>query len=230
MPARPPGAPDPLETLDALDALDVPPAGGFGARLRPAAGPAARGFGFTSPPPAPRSGVARSLVTVLVTVAVSILMLGALGVLGMVGLRKYLGGAKSAEVRIVLGEVAKDAAAAYERRAPAVAGSSSGRVCPSASRPIPTDVSSIRGKAFASSRFEWEIDKPVDAGFACLGFELAQPQFYQYRYDATATSFVAVGRGDLDGDGRLSTFTLRGAVEAGRLVPAPSIEETDPDE
>jgi type IV pilus assembly protein PilA len=229
MPARPPdppGAPDPRETLDALDALDVPPAGGFGARLPPAA----RGFGFAPPPPAPRSGIARSLVTALVTLAVSILMVGGLGVLGVVGLRKYLGGAKSSEVRNSLGQIAKDATAAYERREPAGPGSSLGRVCPSASRPVPEDPSSVRGKAYTSTRFEWEIDKPADAGFACLGFELTQPQFYQYRYEATPTSFVAVGRGDLDGDGRLSTFALRGAVEEGRVVLAPSIQETDPDE
>jgi hypothetical protein len=222
MPACPPDAPD---------APDAPPAGGFGDRLPPAAGPPAQGFGFAPPPPAPRTGVARSIVTVLTTVAVSILMLGAFGVLGMVGLRKYLSGAKSCEVRNTLGQLAKDATAAYEGSQPAPAATEGRRrVCPSASRPVPTDTSSIRGKTYTSSASEWEIDKPADAGFACLGFALTQPQFYQYRYEATPTSFLAVGRGDLNADGRLSMFALRGTVEDGHIVLAPSLEESDPEE
>jgi type II secretory pathway pseudopilin PulG len=58
----------------------------------------------------------------------------------------------------------------------------------------------------------------------------AAPQQYQYRYEATATSFLAGGRGDLDGDGVLSNFTARGEVRDGRLMLSPSIEEIDPEE
>lgn len=56
------------------------------------------------------------------------------------------------------------------------------------------------------------------------------PQSYQYRYEATPSSFLAGGRGDLNGDGKFSDFTLEGRVEAGRLRLSPQISETDPEE
>ncbi len=151
----------------------------------------------------------------------AVVMLSVLGVLGFLGVRKYLSGAKTSEVKNVLGEIAKDAAMRFER---------DHRVCPSASRPVPTDTSLIRGRKYQSRAAEWEVDRPGDAGFACLEFSLLAPQYYQYRYEATATSFLAGGRGDLDGDGDLSNFTVTGEVRDGRLMLSPSIEESDPEE
>jgi hypothetical protein len=56
------------------------------------------------------------------------------------------------------------------------------------------------------------------------------PQYYQYNYTNTGSGFTAAARGDLDGDGILSTFETKGRVEYDRLTIAPSIEETNPDE
>lgn len=151
----------------------------------------------------------------------AIVMVSVLFVLGLFGVRKYLSGAKSSEVKNTLGQLAKDAAAAHDR---------DGSLCASASRPVPVDVSAIRGRKYQSHAAEWEVDRPRHAGFACLDFSMNTPQRYQYRYEATATSFLAGGRGDLDGDGDLSNFTLTGEVLDGRLVLSPSIEESDPEE
>jgi type IV pilus assembly protein PilA len=154
-------------------------------------------------------------------VGLIVAMLGTLGVLGVLGARKYLKSALTNESKNTLGQIAKDAAEAHER---------SRIVCPSATRPVPADISLIRARKYPSTRGDWEVDKARNAGFACLDFEMTAPQYYQYRYEATATSFLAGARGDLDGDGDLANFTITGEVRDGRLVVSPSIEETDPAE
>lgn len=58
---------------------------------------------------------------------------------------------------------------------------------------------------------------------------------YQYGYDATgvgtgSSSFSAWAHGDLDGDGRISSFSLSGVFEDGALRVAPGIEIVDQDE
>jgi hypothetical protein len=162
-------------------------------------------------------------------------MVGTLGVLGALGVRTYRLNAKSSEVRNALAQIAQNASIAYEREDPVPGlaeptAAATGRVCPAASLPVPAQASAISGKRYQSSRAEWEVDKARNAGFSCLRFELSAPQKYQYRYEATPSSFLAGGRGDLDGDGRFSDFTLQGRVEAGRLLLSPQFSETDPEE
>ena len=72
-------------------------------------------------------------------------------------------------------------------------------------------------------------------GWACLRFSMDGPQYYQYEYDATATSFSAIAHGDLNGNTVESTFTLAGSVvedTTGEFVVtvAPSISEVNPEE
>ena len=198
-----------------------PPAGGFGGRVTSAADGQPAEFGLVPSPTPPKSGAGRALAVTVGTVRSAIVLVIVLGGLALYGVRTYLSGAKSSEVKNTLGQLAKDAAVAYERDA---------RLCPSASRPVPADVSQIRGRKYPSREADWDVDRPRNAGFACLDFSMTVPQYYQYRYEATATSFLAGGRGDLDGDGDLSNFTLSGEVRDGRLVLSPSIEESDPEE
>jgi prepilin-type N-terminal cleavage/methylation domain-containing protein len=47
-------------------------------------------------------------------------------------------------------------------------------------------------------------------GFKELGFHMDGPIRYQYEVVLEKSTFKAIARGDLDGNGRLSTFTLRG--------------------
>ena len=65
----------------------------------------------------------------------------------------------------------------------------------------------------------------MGSGFACIGVELNRPQYFQYDYRATQ-GFVAIARGDLNGDGVLSRFELEARSEGGSLVVDPSIRRS----
>ncbi len=58
----------------------------------------------------------------------------------------------------------------------------------------------------------------TEAGFGCLGFEVNAPQYFNYEYQATDTSFVAIARGAPDHDRKVVTYTLSGHVENGSVV------------
>ena len=178
------------------------------------------------PPPARKPGMSTGAIVAIVLAVTIIPILGIMAVLAVYGVRKYISNAKSAEARNALGQIAKDAVAAYETE------SEDGKrhLCASASEPVPAERSSIRGHYYQSSRADWERDAKREAGFACLKFEMTAPQYFQYEYEATAAGFTARAHGDLDGDGQVSTFVISGQVVNGRLLIAPSIAETDPEE
>ena len=134
--------------------------------------------------------------------------------------RKYLSGAKTSESKNGLGYIAKLAVAAYER---------DGKLCPSATAPVPRDIAAVRGKKYASSPSDW-AGTDQHAGWACLGFEMSAPQFYQYAYTSTGDAFTATAHGDMNGDGRLSTFEVRGRVVGNHVEVEPTVRETDPEE
>jgi hypothetical protein len=195
-------------TEDSAEAVaSVPPPGGYGA-----APPSAR-FG-----PAPEiTSEPRASYTALVTVGLIVVSLSTIVVVAIVGMRRYIGRARTAEVRVALTDIGKHAVAAHE---------ATRRVCPSASLPVPAEESAILGaRKYMSTRSEWRVDEAKNAGFACLDFEVTHMQYYQYRYDATDASFVARGRGDLDGNRVLSDFSFSGKVKDGRLVLAPELTE-----
>lgn len=175
--------------------------------------------GFPNPMLAMPGGKKSSTTIVLVVVLVLALpgILGVFAVLGVYGVRKYILNAKSAEARNGVAMIAKRAAEQYEE---------THRVCPSASRAVPPVAAQIASRKYMSTTSEWEGDE----GWACLRFAMTTPQYYQYRYEATETGFRASAHGDLDGDGILSTFALTGQVVDGKLVIAPSIDETNPEE
>lgn len=198
---------------------NAPPAGGYGS------GPPSGNFG---PEPGTAPPARRGTITTLVTWGLVVCLLGTTGVLATFFIRKYLVGAKSSEVKNTLGQLAKDSMMAYEGEG--LPGGTAHRICPSASLPVPADAAAISGRKYQSTPLDWQRDQPRSAGFACLHFEMSQPQYYQYRYEATPSSFLVGGRGDLNGDGRFSDFTITGKVIDSRLVTTPSISETDPEE
>jgi type IV pilus assembly protein PilA len=169
-----------------------------------------------------------------------VVIVGVLALLAVWGMRRHLTNAKAAEVRVALPDIAKAAVMAYEKDtvAPSVLAPGAStpvlhRLCPGSGASVPASPEAIRGKKYPSTSRDW-ADHP---SFRCLGFTLQQPQYYMYSYETTGSGtalgdgFVATGRGDLDGDGTLSTFLLRGTLQAGRVVDvAPSLEEEDPDE
>jgi type IV pilus assembly protein PilA len=109
-------------------------------------------------------------------------------------------------------------------------------LCASATKSVPASAASIRGMKYQSAPGDWTVDAP-DGGFACLRFMMDMPQYYQYSYarsgkgSAPGDSFTGTANGDLNGDGVLSTFQIRGAIAAGgTLNVAPTLIETNPDE
>ncbi len=224
----PPGAPPPYGGPPPYPPPGAAPPGypGF---------PGQAGQPYYGAPVAPRrSGVPSWVIVVLVVLGGFILMGGVLGVLAIAGVRKYIASAKMAEAKNSLSQIGRDAAMAYERGVTTPRGTSVQRLCPSASRPVPSSVVFISGKKYLSSAADWQVDAPRHAGFACLGFSLTGPQYYMYNYRAHGGSapgdeFEATATGDLNGDGRTSLFKTHGTISAqGTLDVAPEIQEQDP--
>src|SRR5438552_5203640 len=184
-----------------------------------------------------RSRRAFTLIELMIVVAI----IGVLSALAIYGVRKYIFNAKTAEVRNAVGQMSKDAKASYERdsTAPAImaAGTSAGvanNLCMSASLSVPSAKESIAGQKYQSAPSEWSVDVVTpNKGFSCLRFAISDPQYYMYDYAGTAGTagtFVAMGMGDLNGDGVTSTFSLRGEVTGGVVFVAPNFSELRPDE
>jgi type IV pilus assembly protein PilA len=159
-----------------------------------------------------------TLVELMIVVAI----IGVLAALAIYGVRKYLSNAKTAEARMSLGRIAKDAQVAYEKENVTTGkidlGASadiSHSLCPDAP-PVPTDVADISNKKYQSSPVDWNA-----GGWTCLKFTMSDPQYFQYEYDVTQAgaaaalndSFSAEAHGDLDGDLAVSTFSIVGNIQ-----------------
>ena len=190
--------------------------------------------GYAPPPPRNQGGGSTWIIVLLSVVGGVVVIIGVLAVLAVYGMRKYIGNAKQAEARNSIGQIAKDAAAAYERES--VSPGTPDGLCASASHSVPASASMIRGMKYQSVRGDWEVDASRRAGFACLGFSLDMPQYYMYSYTAHGTKrahdgFRATANGDLNGDGVMSTFWIEGAVGPGdSLTVDPLPGEDNPGE
>jgi type IV pilus assembly protein PilA len=178
-----------------------------------------------------------TLIELMIVVAI----VGVLAALAIYGVRKYLLNSKTAEVRNAVGQMAKDAKAAYERESmdsKVLAGGASATVsnnlCIDASKTVPVDKSSIAGKKYQSAATDWTVDEGTPGkGFACLRFSMSDPQYYMYDYKGTAGAtgkFTAAGYGDLNGDAATSAFTLLGEVTGGIVFVSPNFKEDKPEE
>ena len=179
-----------------------------------------------------------TLIELMIVVAI----IGILAVLAIYGVRKYLANAKTAEAQNSLGQIAKDAAAAFEKEsmagtvlAPGASAALSRQLCGSATASVPDGAGKIQGKKYQSNSLigqDWNKDVAANVGFACLKFSMDAPQYYMYTYGIPSTSsFDAIANGDLNGDGVLSTFAISGSVNAQMTLNiAPNLVVTQPEE
>ncbi len=199
-----------------------------------------------------------TLIELMIVVAI----VGILAVLAVFGVRRYLSNAKSAEASNSLGMMNQGAVAAFEQETTPsqllAPGTSSVGVlhalCATSTAAVPTNVASVKGIKYVANN-SGGVDYAKDAnlaaptGFACLRFEINQPQFYQYRYTAAgpdttsdgrpgtvnvptwlATSWEVAAYGDLNGDGRTSAFITGGDTGSSRAITATTVMTTDPEE
>ena len=167
-------------------------------------------------------------------------IIGVLAALAIYGVRKYIANAKTAEARMAVGRIAKDASSAYnkENMGSAVltltsAAGLSNALCLTGTNSVPSASGSIKGQKYQSSPAEWGGSQTT--GWACLHFSMQDPQYFMYSYIGTTAVFTAVANGDLNGDGTLSTFSLAGQVTAAAtggnvVIIAPSIAEINPED
>lgn len=180
-----------------------------------------------------------TLVELMIVVAI----IGVLAALAIYGVRKYIANAKTAEARSTIGRIAKDASAAYNREnmagnvlaTGAVAGVTN-RLCGPTAASVPATAVSIKGQKYQSGPDEWKTGDAT-TGWKCLKFSMQDPQYFMYSYTAAnmtldTGTFSAIAAGDLNGDAKLSSFTLKGGILAGGggVNIAPNLIEVDPEE
>lgn len=178
----------------------------------------------------PKKGMSVALIIVIVIAVFAVPFVGILATLSIHGVRKYIANTKTAEARNTLGQLAKKAVAAYDADSLSPSPAAKRHLCASASAPVPADRLAVSGTKYQSTSAEWQADAAANAGFACLGFEMGMPQYFQYEYAATASTFTVRAHGDLNGEGTFSTFELKGQIVDDHIVIAPAIREVDPQE
>jgi prepilin-type N-terminal cleavage/methylation domain-containing protein len=189
-------------------------------------------------PPAARRRPSRGFTLIELMIAVSIV--GVLATLSVAGVTRYVKHARSTEARSGVARIGKLAVGAYERELGTTGvlspGSSAGfqRALCASSTEVPSSLDLVRNRRYQSPADAWSSGSQ-HVGWPCLRFYISDSQSYQYGYEATdptspSATFRAYARGDLDGNGRESSFSLVGVVENGHARTAPQLLEIDPEE
>jgi type IV pilus assembly protein PilA len=190
-----------------------------------------------------RRNIRKSRGFTLVELMIVVAIVGILAALAIYGVTKYMKSAKTAEARNSLGQLSKDASAAFNREkmdsailAASKSTAVSNTLCQSATAKVPDSKTKIQGSKYQSAASEWNDDS-AKKGWQCLKFSMNEPQYFMYGYAHTGVTtgadgggFDATAEGDLDADGNLSTFKMSGLIRDRTVVLAPTIDESSPDE
>ena len=179
-----------------------------------------------------------TLVELMIVVAI----VGILAALAIYGVRKYMANAKTAEAKNSLGQMSKDASAAYSREkmapgiiTPGESTTVANTLCGSATTTVPDGIAKVKGAKYQSKQIEWDEGSQY-AGWQCVKFSMAEPQYYMYGYTSSGSAgtegdtFTTSAAGDLDSDGTPSSFTLTGKIDKHQVVMSPTIAESSPEE
>jgi hypothetical protein len=151
---------------------------------------------------------------------------GAIAAIATFAVRKYLVNAKQAEAKNTIGQVAKDIAMWWEQEdmSPAPASRAKKKLfsLPAVPKTVP------RGTKYVSTAADWKA-------WSKIRFQMEGPQYYQYEVKAAkdGESAEIIAHGDLDGNGKVSTFKIALKVDRARgdmIAISPSITEDSPDE
>lgn len=160
-----------------------------------------------------------------------------LAAIGMYGLTRYIRHGKTAEARESVTRLATGAADYYNQSdSTQPSGAAPNQVHamrhfpPSSRTAVPEDALSVRGKKYQSNSVDWASSPWRD-----LKFSIIQPQCYQYSFEAQgsggAARAVVRAEGDLDGDTKLSKYSLNIIPdESLTAIVAKEMERTDPEE
>lgn len=126
-------------------------------------------------------------VIVLIVLAVGgPFVFGVFSAVAIYGVRKYVINAKRAEATNVLGRWSKGMVACGEKDG-----------LPPTSPAVPASLASVAAKKYQSAPSEWS-----DPPFACAGFSITDPQYFQYQWQqASPAEGTLLALGDFDGDG-----------------------------
>lgn len=146
---------------------------------------------------------------------------GELASLAIYTFRRYLESAKAAEAQAVVAEIARSYVTLWEREETKPVARAKKKLV--SFPPVPSTVP--HGQKYASQPGDWKAWAP-------MRFEMTEPQYFQYEVKAAKDGESAdiIARGDLNGDGKTSLYTLHVKVDRKKdstLVLAPKLEITD---
>jgi hypothetical protein len=145
-------------------------------------------------------------------------VVGVFSALGVYATRRYLALSKTAEVKANLGAIARSLVAAAERETQKQ-GVAFDHVFPPTAPPIPKEVP--KGTKYQSSDADWE-----HPSWSAVKFALTTPQYFSYSFETSpdGKKCTVIGRGDLDGDGVESKFSIDLGIDAsGSVKRAPEM-------
>ena len=142
-------------------------------------------------------------VIVLIVLAVGApFIIGILAAFAIYGVRKYMVEAKSGEAIHMLTTWGQGMAGCGEKEG-----------LPPTSAPVPATLDRVSGRKYQSAASDW-----LDAAHTCASFSIADPQYFQYRWERTGEAEgVLRAVGDLNADGQPDPiFEARVSCSAGR--------------